>query len=291
MISGILAPIPTPFADDQVDLDALCANVDRWMTTSLTGLLVLGSNGESPYVDDEESERVIAAVRPHVPPGRVLMVGAGRESTRATVSACERAAAAGADYVLVRTPSFFKTQLSEPALIAHFTAVADRSPAPLFVYNFFNLTGINLSTATIATLSAHPNIVGVKESGGDMSQVADFVSQTSRDFTVLVGSAPTIYTSLCVGASGGILALACVAPEVCTRLYDHVLNNRHVEARELQQRLTPLARSVTTRYGVAGLKAALDLIGYVGGAPRAPLLPAPDAAREEIRRQLAELCS
>jgi 4-hydroxy-2-oxoglutarate aldolase len=292
MVSGILAPIPTPFtADESVDFEALCANTDRWMTTPLSGLLVLGSNGEAPYIDEDEAEQIVRAMRPHVRRDRVLMVGTGRESTRATLAACERAAAAGADCVLVRTPSFFKSQLSEAALIGHFTAVAARSPVPVFVYNFLGLTGVNLSVSQMVTLAGHPNIVGVKESGGDLSLIADFVTRTPDHFTVVVGSAPTLYPSLCAGASGAILAMACAVPEVCVRLFEAVAAGRHDEALALQRRITPLARAVTSQYGVAGLKAALDLTGYRGGLPRRPLLPLSAAAREEIRGHLERLSS
>ena len=285
MIEGILPPVPTPFtAKGDVNLDAMAGNISRWVGTRLSGIVVLGSNGEAPYVDEDESERVVATARAVVPRDRVLVAGTGRESTRAAIVACERAAHAGADMVLVRTPSFFRTHLGSTPLIRHFTAVADRCPVPVLLYNFAAFTGVNLAPAAVATLSGHPNIAGIKESGGDIGQVADYVNLTPDSFRVVVGSAPTLLPSLLVGACGGIVALACVVPDLCVELYDHAEAGRFDEARRLQRALTPLARAVTTEHGIAGLKAAVEFGGHVGGNPRSPLLPISPEARESIRR-------
>ncbi|HVC21144.1 MAG TPA: dihydrodipicolinate synthase family protein [Vicinamibacterales bacterium] len=286
-IHGVLPPIPTPFdASDEVDFDALRFDIERWMTTPLAGIVALGSNGEAALIDEDESERIVATVRERVPRDRLLIAGTGRESTKAAVAAARRAARAGADAVLVRTPSFFKSQMTMDALIRHYTAVADASPVPVILYNFTAVTGVNLLPVTVARLAEHPNIVGVKESGGDMAQVGDLVSLTPPDFSVLVGAAPTLYTSLCLGASGGIVAAACVIPEECVRLYELTGAGRHAEALALQRQITPLARSVTSGFGVPGLKAALNLAGYRAGQPRPPLQPVPPPALDTLREQL-----
>lgn len=288
-MQGVFPPIPTPFDRDEIDLPGLRSNIDRWMRTDVAGIVVLGSNGEAPCLDEDESDRVVAAAREYVPSGRLLVAGTGRESTRATISATRRAADLGADAVLVRTPSFFRNLMTSEALIRHYTAVADESPVPVVLYNFTDVTGVNLQPAAVARLSEHRNIVGVKDSNGDVAQVAELVSSTPASFHVLVGSAQTFYASLCVGAVGGILALACVVPELCVQLYRLVKDGRHADALALQRRLMPLARSVTSLYGVPGLKAAMDLAGYSGGDPRPPLGPPPPVAIEEIRSQLAAL--
>ncbi|MDE3155537.1 MAG: dihydrodipicolinate synthase family protein [Acidobacteriota bacterium] len=287
-IQGVMPPIPTPFdpATDEVDYEALRFNVDRWMKTGLAGIVVLGTNGEAGLIDEDESERIVAAARERIPRDRLLVAGTGRESTRGAVAAARRAGKAGADVVLVRTPSFFKGQMTPDAFVRHYMAVADASPVPVLLYNFMAATGVNLLPATVARLAEHPNIIGVKESGGDMAQVADLVSLTPDDFSVLVGAAPTLYASLCLGASGGIVAAACVIPEECVRLYELTGAGRHAEALALQRQITPLARSVTSGFGVPGLKAALNLAGYRTGAPRPPLQPAPAAAIETLRQQL-----
>jgi 4-hydroxy-2-oxoglutarate aldolase len=191
--------------------------------------------------------------------------------------------------VLVRTPSFFKAQMTTDVFAAHYRAVADASPVPILLYNVTMYTGVNLLPEAAIRLADHPNIIGMKESGSDIVQIAEFVNRTPPRFSVLAGSALTLYASLCVGVTGAVLALAAVVPELCVRVYDLVQSGRHAEAAALQHQLVPLARSVGSVHGVAGLKAALDLVGYAGGPPRSPLLPVPPAAIATLREQLNAL--
>ncbi len=285
--AGVFTPIVTPFRpDDSVDEAALSSNVEQWMRTALDGLIVLGSNGEAAQLDDVEADRVVDIVRAGVPRDRVLIAGTGRESTKAAIAASRRAAAAGVDAVLVRTPSFFKSQMTSAAFVEHYTRVADASPAPVLLYNVTMYTGVTLQADAVERLAEHPNIVGMKESGSDIGLIADFVSRTPEDFTVLAGSATTLFHALCAGCSGAILALAALLPDACVQMRTLVREGRIEEARALQTYLTPLARSVGGTYGVAGLKAALDLIGYYGGPPRPPLRPAAPQVVDIIRGQL-----
>jgi len=288
--AGIYTPIATPFRDDgTVDERALAANVSRWMTTPLTGLVVLGSNGEAASLEDAEADRVVEIVRAGVPSSRPLIAGTGRESTRATIAATRRAAAAGADAALVRTPSFFKPQMTSDAFVRHFTEVADASPVPVLLYNVTLYTGVNLLPDAVERLAVHANIVGIKESGSDIGQIAEYVARTPDDFTVLAGSATTLVHALCAGCDGAILALASLAPAECVSMATLVRERRLDEAIALQRRLMPLARSVGTTYGVPGLKAALELKGYAGGPPRPPLRPVSSEVVDIIRRQLDAL--
>ncbi len=291
-IRGVLAPIPTPFTDDEaIDLAAWGANIDRWMDTPLLGLVVLGSTGEAPFIDDDEADRLIREARGRVPRDRLLIAGTGRQSTRAAIAASRRAADAGADAVLVRTPSYFKKQLTTAAFVRHYAAVADASPVPVILYNFSALTGVTLPVEAVAELVDHPNIVGLKESGPDMGYVGDLIGVARDGFNVLVGSAPTFYASLALGVSGGILALACAIPDACVRIYEHAAAGRHEEARALQRQVIPLARLVTSLHGIPGLKAALGELGYVGGRPRRPLEPIGADAAAAIRRQIEQLAA
>jgi 4-hydroxy-2-oxoglutarate aldolase len=286
--TGIFTPIVTPFTtDDTVDEGALRRNVDRWMKTSLTGLVVLGSNGEAAQLDDVEADRVVEIVREHVPTDRPLIAGTGRESTKATIAATARAAAAGVDAVLVRTPSFFKAQMDADVFVRHYTEVANASPIPVLLYNVSMFTGVTIQLEAVERLSAHPNIVGMKESGSDIAYITELVLRTPEDFTMLAGSATTFFHALCAGCDGGILALAALLPDACVRMQALVLERRLAEARALQHWIMPLARSVGSTYGVAGLKTALDLTGYNGGVPRPPLRPASPQVVETINGQLA----
>jgi 4-hydroxy-2-oxoglutarate aldolase len=256
------------------------------MRTSLRGLVVLGSNGEAAQLDDDEADRVIVAVREGVPRDRLLIAGTGRESTRATIAATRRAAAAGVDAVLVRTPSFFKPQMTSDLFVRHYTEVADASPVPVLLYNVTMFTGVNLLPDAVEQLGEHQNIVGLKESGSDIGALADVIARTPDDFTVLAGSATTLVHALCAGCDGGVLALASLVPDECTRMQQLVSDRRLDEARELQRRLMPLARLVGGTHGVAGLKAALDAAGYEGGFPRPPLRPVTAAIAAELKRVL-----
>lgn len=292
-LSGIFPPIITPFTkDDELDAGALRGNVRRWMTTRLAGIVTLGTNGESAYVDDDEADRIVAVVREEVPRQKLLIAGTGRDSTRATIAASTRAAAAGADAVLVRAPSFFKSQMNAAALVRHYRAVAEASPVPVLLYNFPGAFGVDIPAAAIEQLAAHSNIIGIKQSGGDLGKIADDVAMArllSKPFSVMCGAAPILHAAVVSGAVGGILALACVVPDLCVELYDLARAGRHDEARDLQQRLTPLAKAVTSGFGVPGLKAALDLAGYTGGAPRSPLAPASADVVATLRGQLQAL--
>lgn len=290
-LRGVYPPIPTPFSgvEENIDCAALASNVDRWLTTGIRGLVVLGSNGEAPLLDDRESDTVIDTVRGRVSDSRLVIAGTGRESTKAAVAASQRASELGVDAVLVRTPSIFKAQTTDQAFIDHYTAIAEGSQAPVILYNFTALTGVTLPIEVVVALAEHPNIVGMKESGPDIGYVSALVDQTPDDFSVLVGSAPTFYASLMSGAAGGILALAVIVPNECVELFDLVRSCQYEPARELQRRLTPLAKLVTRVYGISGLKAALDLVGYVGGDPRFPLTAANQAARIELTEAFTKL--
>ena len=287
-LSGVLAPLPTPFDEhDEVDLHRLRSALTRWLATPLTGFVILGSNGEAALLDEGESDRVVAAARNVVPAGRTFIVGTGRESTRATVAACTRAATLGADAVLVRTPGFFKAQITADAFVRHYTAVADASPVPVLLYNFTAVTGVTLPVDAVAALALHPNIAGMKESGGDVLRIGDLVAGTPDRFALLAGSPSTFHTSLLAGAVGGILAVASVVPDACVRLFELTKAGRQEEARALQQQLLPLAKLLGSTYGVPGLKAALKLVGHDAGWPRPPLIPLDETAISELADALA----
>lgn len=275
--------MPTPFRDGEVDQAAIRTNVRHWMAAGLGGIVALGTNGEASLLDDDEAELVVETARQEVPEDRTLIAGVGRESTRATIAAARRAAAGGADAVLVRAPSFYRTHVPVAALVTHYTAVADASRVPVLIYNFAAFTGVNMAPDVIGRLAAHPNIVGLKETSTDGAQFAEVAAVVPPGFTVLAGAGPGVYTAFCAGATGAILAVSCVRPALCLRLRALALEGRQAEALAAQQRLTPLARAVTTGFGIAGLKAAMDLSGLEGGDPRPPLGPLTSDAIEKIR--------
>jgi 4-hydroxy-2-oxoglutarate aldolase len=286
-LTGVLAPLPTPFDESgSVDLDRLKVAIPRWIRSPLTGVVVLGTNGEAGLLTDSEAAAVIEAARALVPRGRTLIAGTAREATHEAIAAARQAAALGVDAVLVRTPCFFKGQMNGPAFERHYTAIADASPVPVLLYNFTAATGVNLQPETVSRLATHPNIIGMKESGSDIGQVADLVAMTPPGFAMLAGSATTFYSALCAGVSGGILALAALLPEACVRLFELVRAEQLDDARALQRQLLPLARLISIGHGVPGLKAALLLTGVDVGFPRLPLVPVNDSAVAALRAAL-----
>ena len=288
--AGIYTPLATPFsADGSLDVRGLANNVEKYLRSPLTGLVVLGSNGEAPQLEEHEADLAIKTVRDAMPATRPLLAGTGRESTAATIAATERAARIGVDAVLVRTPSFYKGQMTTDAFVKHYTQVADRSPVPVLLYNVTIYTGVNLSPDAVAILSQHPNIAGIKETNSEMVQFGEYVARAAEGFTVLAGSGATYFSTLMLGAHGAILAVAGVAPELCVRIFDAVREGRIDDARRMNRELAPLSKLVGTTHGVPGLKAALALLGFDGGLPRPPLQPVGQQAVDVIREQLDKL--
>ena len=281
VLSGVIPPIITPFEDGEPALDHLSENIRKWNRTQLSGYLVLGSNGEAVYLDEQEKLAVVRKARETIPASKCLMVGTGSESTRHTIRLTNLMADCGADFGLVSPPFYFKGGMREDILADHFTAVAEASRIPILLYNVPQFTGINLEPALCIRLSEHPNIVGMKDSLGNVGQLQEVLAARHPDFRVFVGSAPVFFPSLCIGVHGGILAVANVIPEICIRIFDSFHQGRYEEARELQARMTPLAKAVTVKYGIGGLKSAMDSAGYFGGEPRLPLKsPGPEVKNE-----------
>lgn len=286
MFSGIFAPIPTPFTGDRIAFDKLQENLARWGATGLAGVVVLGSNGEYVLLDPDEKEQLVAFVREKFPADKKVMAGTGCESTRETVRLTKRAASLGADAVLVITPSYYKGDMTDAALKAHFTAVADASPVPVMLYNMPRNTGINMSSSLVCSLATHPNIAGIKDSSGNIVQISEVIAGSPRDFAVFAGSGSFLLPTLIMGGVGGTMAVANVIPDLCVRILDLCSAGKLAEASEVQKSILALNAAVTSRWGVAGLKAALDMIGYCGGDPRPPLLPLPEPSRNELKQIL-----
>lgn len=288
-LAGVYPPIITPFDDSgALDTEALAYNIQKWEGTGLRGYCVAGSNGEGVLLTDEEICRAVRLVRQVASPEKIVIAGTGRESTAATIRLTRAAAEAGADVALVITPSFYGGEMAPAALIRHYEAVAEASPIPILLYNVPKYTNLNMAPATVARLAGHEKIVGIKDSAGNIAQIIDLLRLCPPEFQVFVGNGPAFLSGLQVGAAGGILAVANVAPKEYVSIWELVRAGRWEEARQIHFRLMPVGYAVTTGYGVPGLKAAMDLLGYRGGAPRPPLLPADTATRQalaEILRQ------
>jgi 4-hydroxy-2-oxoglutarate aldolase len=285
-LRSILLPLPTAFDETGISVAAFRSNVDTWTQAAIGGYVMLGSTGERVHLSDQECVEVIEAARECVPKNLTFIVGAGQQSTRATIDEVKQFTQAGADAVLVITPHFYRGDMTQAVLTKHYLTVADASPVPVLLYSVPHLTNVIIAPETVANLSEHPNIIGVKDSSGDILALAEMVRLVPNDFAVLTGNGAALYPALCVGATGGILAIGCIAPRLAVAIFDAFQAGEHEHARALQQKLTILTRGVLVRYGIGGLKAALDMLGYVGGHVRAPLQDASDEAKNEIAKVL-----
>jgi 4-hydroxy-2-oxoglutarate aldolase len=283
LLDGIYPPIPTPFDEKgKIAVDALKRNLLFLDQFDLRGLVVLGSNGEYVLLSEKEKLLVIETARELVPSHRLLIAGTGCQSTDGTLELTKRAAAIGVDAVLIITPSYYRRLMTPETLIHHFFTIADDSPVPILIYNMPACTGIDLEAETVAALAQHPNIIGLKDSSGNIVKMGAIRQQTGSRFQILAGSGGFLVPALSMGAIGGIMALANIAPHACIALRRYFLETRQAEARELQLRMIPVNDAVTSRWGVPGLKAAMDILGLYGGPVRMPLRPVSD----EVRKQL-----
>ncbi len=290
-LEGIFPPVPTPFdSDGEILPNKLQANLALWNRTGLHGYVVLGSNGEAVMLTESEKIALWQAARAAIPRDKLFLVGAGLESTRASIALAKRAAESGADAAMFVTPSYYKSTMKPAALIQHYRAIADASPLPTIVYNMPAATALDIDADTVIQLAEHPNIIGIKDSSGNVAKYAHIVRAVRPDFSVLAGSGGYAYPALCVGAQGAVAALANVAPRECVALYDAFRAGRHNDARALQLRLVQLNAAVTTRWSVPGLKAALEELnqGFYGGPPRRPLLPLAEADRAALRQVMRD---
>lgn len=290
--SGILLPATTPFGPGgEVDFSSLAANLAEWSQTGVSGFVLLGSTGERVHLDEGEYLQIIETARAAISDDLAFIVGAGQQSTRGTIREINQAAGAGADAVLVITPYFYRSAITQETLVSYYTAVADQAPVPVLLYSMPPLTGIKIEPETVGRLSEHANIFGVKDSSNDIAGFSQTVKACSDDFAVMTGNGTVLLDALVAGATGAILAVGCAVPNVCVEIFRAFNAGDEELATRFQSKLTPLAKAVTTRFGIGGLKAALDLAGYRGGTVRAPLKSPDDRARAEIKELLENATS
>ena len=282
-LQGIYPPITTPFtADGEIYKTKLTYNVEKWNRTGLSGYVVCGSTGESVFLTPEEKFLCWELVASAAAPDKLLMAGTGVESVRETVSLTNKAAEMGYKAAMVRTPHYYKSLLNRAdAQVLYFRSVADQVKIPVMIYNWPQATGVDIAPEAVALLSEHPNIIAIKESSGSMEKVMQMIRETKPGFQVLVGSAPTLAPSFQVGAVGAVLAFANAAPYATISIWEAHRTREQAAAMDWQSRISRAAQLVTTKYGVPGLKHAMDLMGYYGGPPRLPLtVVGPEAKRE-----------
>ena len=285
-ISGIFPALTTPFEKGDLSVSRLKSNIEKYNRIDLRGYLVLGSTGESVLMDEREGMAAVEAVRTSAASGKTLIVGTGMPSTRATIQFTNMAAEAGADYGLVVTPFYYKSQMTAKTLDAYYREVADKSKIPILMYNVPKFTGLDLPLETVLSLADHPNITGLKDSSGNLALMGEIIKACPPDFTVLQGMGSVLFSSLAIGAKGGILALTDMAPAETVDIYRSVKAGESEKAREIQLSILTVNQKIVGSYGVPGIKCALDHLGYFGGDPRPPLIPVGQEVRDSIRKIL-----
>jgi 4-hydroxy-2-oxoglutarate aldolase len=290
-LQGIFPPIATPF-DHEGDIypAKVRHNVEKWNRTTLSGYVVCGSTGESVLLTSEEKVALWGLVAEHAAPDKLLIAGTGVESVRETVALTNQAAGMGYKAAMVRTPHYYKNLVNNAAAqMLYYRAVADQARIPLIIYNWPQTTGVDIAPEAVAALSGHPNIIAIKESSGSLEKVMRMIREVRPGFQVLVGSAPTLWPSLLMGACGAILAFANAAPYATIAIWEAFRTREEAAGLDWQNRIARAAWLVTARYGVPGLKHAMDLNGYYGGPPRLPLTPVAPEARREIEEAFRDL--
>ena len=278
--------VSTFHADGSIDRASFTANLDAHLAHGIDGVLVAGSSGESALLDDDDRRALLEAARERVPSEKWLIAGVGSESTRQTISRAHDAKAIGADAVLVVSPHYFLKRMTEAALLAHFRAVADASPLPVMLYNIPVYAHVVLSGALVREMAQHPNVIGMKDSAGNLPMLHEYLTAKSDKFRVLTGSGATVVPALDAGVAGALLAIALYAGPTVRLMIDTYLSGGRDEAAKIQVRIAPIATDIGGALGPAGIKAAMDMVGLHGGPTRSPLLPVTPEESATIRARL-----
>lgn len=288
-LHGIFAPVITPFLQNgELDRSGFEQNVRAHLQHGLRGIVVTGSTGEAPFLDERERESLVEWARPHVAGDRVLIAGVGAESTRTTLRYAEHAAERGVDAVMVVAPHYFGSAMTTDAMRAHYLCIADESPAPVVIYNIPKYMHFTLAPSLVQELAKHENVIGIKDSSGERELMESYLPAQNDTFTVLTGSGQLWKTAVQIGSRGGVLGVSLFAPSLTKAVFEAVERRDGATADALQNRLTPLAKEIVGVMGVAGVKAAMDVVGLRGGAPRSPLLPLGRAELERVRQLLRD---
>src|SRR6056297_2020277 len=285
-IKGVIPPVITPFREnDQVDYEKFSSNIRKWNKKDLAGVLVLGSNGETAYLREEEKLELIKLAVENTDENKIVMVGTGVESTKMTIELTNQAAELGADCALILTPNYYGGKMGDEAQIAYFNEVADNTKIPILIYNVTKFTHINISPKVVSELSKHKNIIGMKDSSGDVKQLIQFMnSGLDKEFNLLVGTASAWYPALAVGVKASVMALANCCPDECIEVQKLYEEGKLEESLELYKRMYPVNSAVTGGFGIAGLKYVCDKLGFEGGYTRKPLLPLKDKEKNQLNQ-------
>jgi 4-hydroxy-2-oxoglutarate aldolase len=287
VIKGVIPPMITPFTENgDVNYDGHVRNMEKWNEDRLSGYLVLGSNSETAYLNEKEKIKLIELTVKYARKDRTILAGTGMESACETIALTNKAADLGAHGALILTPSYYHAKMNDEAQIAFFTQVADNTKIPVLIYNVTAFTHINISAHAVSVLSRHPNIIGMKDSTGNVPQLVNFQRVMTEDFNLMVGTVSAWYPALALGIKAGIFASANCVPNECALVQEAFDENNFEKAKEVYVRIFPVNEAVTATFGVAGLKYVSDVLGYKGGFVRNPLLPLKEEEKASLNKIL-----
>lgn len=287
--AGVFAALTTPFVGEEIAIEKFRENIQKYNPTGLDGYVVLGSTGEAVFLDDKESHQLVSEARASARAGKKIIAGTSKESTRETIDFTNRMAELGIDAALIKPPHYYKSLMTQEVLKSYYLSLAEKARVPVIIYNIPQNTGISVDPPLLIELSRHPNIVGVKDSSGNLANLTEAILSVPPEFSFLLGAGSIFLAGLLLGASGGILALAAAVPDLCVRLFALFREGKMEEAGKLQLDLVPLNKALTQTMGIPAIKYSLDLLGFGGGPPRPPLLPLAEKNQEMIRKMLAAL--
>jgi len=286
---GVIAALTTPFKEEQIAPDRLIKNIHKYNETGLTGYVIAGSTGEGPYLSDEECITLVKTAKKHSSHDKSITAGTARESVKNTLDLTNRAADAGADSALICTPHYFKSKMTHDALKKYYLSIAEKTRIPIIIYNIPQNTGVDVDQELIISLLRHPQILGLKDSSGNLTFFEEVYPHLDSESSFLLGSGSLFFPGLIMGVDGGILRVASIVPELCTQLYEFYKQKNWEKGRQLQLDLVPLNQAVTKEYGMAATKYALDVLGYYGGPSRLPLLGLSSTVKNEIKNKIKKL--
>jgi 4-hydroxy-2-oxoglutarate aldolase len=282
-LNGIFAPLVTPFgANGDIDTTAFAFNVRAHLDAGLAGVVIAGSTGEAALLDESERSSLIEVAREVVPKGKLVIVGAGAESTRYAIRLAKNAAARGADAVLVVAPHYYSASMTSEVLLGHYRAVADASTIPVILYNIPKYMHFAIPANVVAELAKHPNIIGIKDSSGNREMLAGFAEAKSSTFSLVSGSGALLQHTMSLGGTGGILGVSLFAPSLALEIHSAMRRGDTAAATHAQEKVVPLHMKIVAELGVPGVKAALDEVGLKGGPMRSPLIALGPAERAEV---------
>ena len=282
-LTGIFAPVNIPFQkDEEVDFEGFINNLNFYVESNLSGLLINGSNGENKSLSEEEKIKIIETSTQLIAGKKTIIVGLMYESLYLAKAFIEEIRNFPIDYLLVQPPFYFRGKFNEEDYYQYFVDITGISPFPVLIYNAPGFTGVDFSESLINRLAEIDKVVGIKDS-------SKLPKVFNTNLTVLTGTVNTLFEMLEKGAKGGIVSLANFLPELPVQIYNEYVKGNKEKAKSLQETAIKLNALISGKSGVAGVKAGMDAMGLVGGELRKPLQRLSLVEVERIRNSIKEI--